>query len=64
MLSNAIKYSPNGGPIKVRAACRNHEMVLSVADTGIGLTAEQQAKVVITSYSIHYTKLYDAAMIT
>jgi len=52
LLSNAIKYSPGGGPIKVRAGCSNDEMVLSVADTGIGLTTEQQAKVFDRFYRV------------
>jgi two-component system sensor histidine kinase KdpD len=43
-LGNAAKYSPRGSTIRVRAYRRNGEVVLSVADQGAGLTADEQGR--------------------
>ena len=39
LLSNAIKYSPDGGTIEVDAAIVGDEVVIAVADRGIGIPA-------------------------
>jgi two-component system, OmpR family, sensor kinase len=39
ILSNAIKYSPDGGVIAVDAALANDEVVVAIADHGIGVPA-------------------------
>ena len=40
IISNAVKFTQPGGAVKVHAAQDGPEWVLSVADTGIGMTAE------------------------
>ncbi|HHY37452.1 MAG TPA: GAF domain-containing protein [Clostridia bacterium] len=40
LLDNAIKYSPNGGLIVVQGRVRRKEVVISVADQGIGIGPE------------------------
>ncbi|MEV7606256.1 ATP-binding protein [Paenarthrobacter sp. NPDC089322] len=45
LVSNAIKYSPGGGRVMVRAARNNGWIRLEVQDTGIGMTAEETAKI-------------------
>jgi signal transduction histidine kinase len=40
LLDNAVKYSPEGGLIVVRGEVRKDEVVVSVADQGVGLTPE------------------------
>ena len=40
LLDNAVKYSPDGGLIVVRGEVREEEVVVSVADQGVGLTPE------------------------
>ncbi|MBC7264883.1 MAG: hypothetical protein H5T64_11095 [Chloroflexi bacterium] len=40
LLDNAVKYSPGGGLIVVRGEVREDEIVLSVADQGIGIAPE------------------------
>lgn len=41
LLENAVKYSPNGGPITLDASATEDEIVLRIADEGVGMTAEQ-----------------------
>jgi signal transduction histidine kinase len=43
LVSNAVKYSPRGGLIKITLAERERRCRCSVADEGIGMTAEQVA---------------------
>lgn len=45
LISNAIKYSPVDGCIKVNLAKRDEEIVLSVADQGIGIEASNLDKI-------------------
>lgn len=44
LLSNAHKYTPAGGTIHITAAVVEGQVELSVADSGIGLSAEEQAR--------------------
>jgi signal transduction histidine kinase/CheY-like chemotaxis protein len=41
LLSNAIKYNRPQGRVEVRAGCSDGEATIAVADTGLGMTAEQ-----------------------
>jgi len=51
-LSNAIRYSPDGGQILIAGQRTGGEIVLSVRDTGPGLTPEQRAHVFERFYRI------------
>jgi two-component system sensor histidine kinase VicK len=42
LLENAIKYSPNGGTIRVSLENRGDVVLLSVSDPGIGIPKDQQ----------------------
>jgi signal transduction histidine kinase len=44
LISNSIKFTPEGGEIKISAAIRNGELVLTIADTGIGMSADDIPK--------------------
>ncbi|MCA9449947.1 MAG: PAS domain-containing protein, partial [Candidatus Omnitrophica bacterium] len=44
LVSNAIKYSPEGGTVEISAEGKGEEVVLSVSDTGIGISPEDQAR--------------------
>ena len=40
LLDNAVKYSPGGGLIIIRAERRKADVVISVADQGVGIAPE------------------------
>ncbi|MDY7042362.1 MAG: PAS domain-containing sensor histidine kinase, partial [Chloroflexota bacterium] len=42
LVGNAIKYTPAGGQISITAQAVNHEIVVEVTDTGIGISTEDQ----------------------
>jgi two-component system sensor histidine kinase VicK len=50
LLSNAIKYSPDGGVIDVRVAATSPGVVIEVTDHGIGIPAVAQAQVLEPFY--------------
>jgi signal transduction histidine kinase len=41
LLDNAVKYSPEGGPLIVRASPFGNGVELTISDTGVGIPAEQ-----------------------
>ena len=45
ILSNAIKFTPNDGEIKVKIVTEDSNLIISVQDTGIGISKENQKKV-------------------
>jgi PAS domain S-box-containing protein len=50
LLSNAIKYSPRGGPVEFRVRVENGTAAFEIADHGIGIPAEDQARLFETFY--------------
>jgi signal transduction histidine kinase len=44
LVDNAIKYSPRGGEIRVSARKDKEQLVVSVSDQGIGISAEDQPR--------------------
>jgi two-component system, OmpR family, sensor histidine kinase BaeS len=40
LLSNALKYTPSGGSVKVRVGGSKNDVLLAVSDTGIGIAAK------------------------
>src|SRR6516162_4875747 len=45
LISNAVKFTPPGGAIRLEAARREDALLLTVADTGIGIPPADQARV-------------------
>lgn len=45
LISNAIKYTPAGGNIHIIMQKKDDEILVSIADTGIGIPAGQQSKI-------------------
>jgi PAS domain S-box-containing protein len=44
LLENAVKYSPQGGEIKVTARLGKEELVIGVSDQGVGISPADQAR--------------------
>ncbi|HUS46959.1 MAG TPA: HAMP domain-containing sensor histidine kinase [Phycisphaerae bacterium] len=45
LVSNAIQYTPSGGRVEVRLSSDDHETVLSVSDTGIGIAPQATERI-------------------
>ena len=45
LLSNAVKFTPDGGRVDVRAAIQGQDLVVTVADTGVGVPAEDRQRI-------------------
>ncbi|WP_326493964.1 sensor histidine kinase [Arthrobacter sp. MMS18-M83] len=45
LVSNAIKYSPGGGQVSIRATLKDGWVQLHVQDTGMGMTTEEAARI-------------------
>jgi signal transduction histidine kinase len=44
LMSNAVKYTPLDGVIKISATSTNKEVIISISDTGIGIEADSLKK--------------------
>jgi signal transduction histidine kinase/GAF domain-containing protein len=55
LIGNAIKYSPSGGEIAVEGAFDDESVRVSVSDQGIGLSAEEQARLFERFYRVDST---------
>ncbi len=52
LLSNALKYSPAGTPVTIRACRRDDTVVIAVADQGRGIPVEDQAHIFDRFYRV------------
>ncbi|MFZ1086987.1 MAG: ATP-binding protein [Terracidiphilus sp.] len=52
LLENAAKFTPPGGAVTLRAAAAGNRVILSVADTGIGIAPEHHAKIFDRFYRV------------
>lgn len=48
LVTNAIKYTPRGGSVKVRATTKQDNAIIEVIDTGIGMSSEQLNELFVT----------------
>jgi len=51
-ISNAIKYSPAGGDVNLKASARNSMVRVAISDQGIGIAPEDQAKLFTKFYRV------------
>jgi signal transduction histidine kinase len=52
LVSNAVKYTPEGGEINIGAECHHDEIVVSVQDTGIGIPVTDQPHIFDKFYRV------------
>lgn len=52
LVSNASKYTPQGGEIDIRITKKEHQLEIKVSDTGMGIPEEERGKI--------FTKLFRA----
>ncbi len=45
LMDNAVKYTPSGGRIDVEAFQNDHHIIISIKDSGIGISAEETPKI-------------------
>jgi signal transduction histidine kinase len=52
LLSNAVKFTPAGGKVTLSATNQGDQAVISVRDTGVGISADDQAKIFEEFYQL------------
>jgi signal transduction histidine kinase len=52
LLSNAVKFTPSGGTVALVARATDEQVVISVRDTGIGISADDQEKIFEEFYQV------------
>ena len=60
LLDNAIQYTPEGGRIRVSATAGEHEVILTVADTGIGIPLADQERIFERFYRVDAARSREA----
>lgn len=50
LMSNAVKFTPSGGRIRISASCEGGQALFTFEDTGIGIPEEEQEKVITRFY--------------
>jgi signal transduction histidine kinase len=45
LFANALKFTPPGGTISLAVRASDHEIAISIADTGIGIARDQQERI-------------------
>jgi two-component system phosphate regulon sensor histidine kinase PhoR len=60
LIDNAIQYTPPGGQIHVSALAREHEIVITVADTGIGIPLADQERIFERFYRVDAARSREA----
>ena len=61
LLSNAVKFTPDGGKVNVRALALDGGIEVAVADTGVGISVEDQLVVFDEFKQVgrHYTNKHE-----
>ncbi|HOT90010.1 MAG TPA: ATP-binding protein [Anaerolineae bacterium] len=52
LVSNAIKYSPRGGEVRIKGEATPVEVILSVSDQGVGIPLEDQERIFDRFYRV------------
>jgi signal transduction histidine kinase len=60
-LDNAVKYTPEGGSIKINSEVKDEKILLSISDTGIGIAPENLNKIFDRFFRIDSEDLVSSA---
>lgn len=60
LLDNALQYTPAGGKIDVSAACSHGSVIVTVADTGIGIPQAEQERIFERFYRVDAARSREA----
>lgn len=61
LVDNAIKYSPDGGEVKITGRVEDSQLVIGVSDQGIGISKEDQQRLFQNFQRLDIQKQYDIA---
>jgi signal transduction histidine kinase/DNA-binding response OmpR family regulator len=61
LVGNALQYTPPPGEVTILAAVAGHFVQVSVVDTGIGISAEDQARIFDRFYRADHPQVLEAA---
>jgi PAS domain S-box-containing protein len=53
LVDNAVRFSPSGGPVRLRVGIEGGEARVAVADEGVGIPLERQAQIFERYYRAH-----------
>lgn len=56
LVSNAIRYTPSGGTVRLELRRRRDQLVLRVRDTGVGIAPEHQRRIFERLYRVDRTR--------
>ena len=59
LLDNAIRYTPSGGTVRLDVERADHQVIMSVSDTGIGIPLEAQERVFERFYRVDKARSRD-----
>jgi two-component system, OmpR family, phosphate regulon sensor histidine kinase PhoR len=60
LVSNAVRYSHAGGRVDVSAECRDGQLIVEVADTGIGIAEEEHERIFERFYRVDKARSADS----
>ncbi len=52
LINNAVKFSPQGGPIQVNAQVQKDDFLVTVVDEGVGMSQEESEKIFDSFYRV------------
>ncbi|MGO1226103.1 MAG: sensor histidine kinase [Brachybacterium sp.] len=59
LLSNALKYTPRGGTVRVHTCVHNNHAELNIIDSGIGMSDQEQTNLFTDFYRTETTRHSD-----
>ena len=59
LLSNSVKYSPEGGVVKLAAAAKPDKLEISISDQGVGMSENQLDQIFDKFYRVPTGNLHD-----